>query len=69
MDALAAFDPPPVIGEGDEEEMVLDAERLVAIVEGPKRVGKSTFARSLLNRLLSRLVTLLLRYFGGRGQD
>lgn len=54
MDALAAFDPPPVIGEGDEEEMVLDAERLVAIVEGPKRVGKSTFARSLLNRLLSR---------------
>lgn len=37
-----------------EENAAGGAERLVLLVEGPKRVGKSTFTKMLLNRLLSR---------------
>ncbi|BGP11033.1 Polynucleotide 5'-hydroxyl-kinase grc3 [Rhodotorula toruloides] len=33
---------------------VSTSDRLVAIVEGPKRVGKSTFAKMLINQLLER---------------
>ncbi|BGO95163.1 hypothetical protein NBRC10512_001890 [Rhodotorula toruloides] len=33
---------------------VATSDRLVAIVEGPKRVGKSTFAKMLVNQLLER---------------
>lgn len=38
------------------EDLNAGAERIVCLVEGPKRVGKSTFARQLLNRLLTKLV-------------
>ena len=37
-------------------------ERLVCMVEGPKRVGKSTFAKLLLNRLLSKSEISLSRF-------
>lgn len=36
-------------------------DAFVAMVEGPKRVGKSTFAKLLLNELLDRRVFLVLR--------
>jgi polynucleotide 5'-hydroxyl-kinase GRC3/NOL9 len=54
---LAFFDPPisranSMEEDGEEEEV--GSSRTVLIVEGPKRVGKSTFAKLLLNRLLSR---------------
>ncbi|GAA5871170.1 hypothetical protein JCM8547_001476 [Rhodosporidiobolus lusitaniae] len=39
----------PVLGEG-----ATDSGRFVAFVEGPKRVGKSTLARTLVNALLDR---------------
>lgn len=47
--------------ETEEEDLNAGAERIVCLVEGPKRVGKSTFARQLLNRLLTRLVFFLCR--------
>lgn len=46
-------------GEDSEDEEVdasVGAERMVVLVEGPKHVGKSTFARLVVNRLLSRFV-------------
>ncbi|GAA5963931.1 hypothetical protein JCM3765_006059 [Sporobolomyces pararoseus] len=36
------------------EQAVADPGRLTVLVEGPKRVGKSTFSKMLLNRLLDR---------------
>lgn len=38
------------------EEAAVDPGRLTVVVEGPKRVGKSTFAKTLLNKLLDRSV-------------
>ncbi|KAL8290265.1 hypothetical protein RQP46_003204 [Phenoliferia psychrophenolica] len=38
----------------DEEDLSAGADRMVAMVEGPKHVGKSTFAKLVVNRLLSR---------------
>lgn len=40
--------------DSDEDDDDEDAEPLVALVKGPKRSGKSTFARAALNNLLSR---------------
>ncbi|GAA5853538.1 hypothetical protein JCM9279_001306 [Rhodotorula babjevae] len=55
--ALAASVPPSSTAPGDddddEEDDELVADRFVVIVEGPKRVGKSTFAKMLLNSLLA----------------
>jgi len=39
---------------------MVDPGRLTVMVEGPKRVGKSTFAKMLLNRLLDRSVLTIL---------
>lgn len=52
---LRLFDASNSVGprEGEEEEGAAPP-RLTLIVEGPKRVGKSTFAKFLLNCLLSR---------------
>jgi len=56
--ALAASVPPlstaPDDDDDDDDDDELVADRFVAIVEGPKRVGKSTFAKMLLNSLLAR---------------
>lgn len=45
----------PQLSEGST-----DPGRFVALVEGPKRVGKSTMARTLLNALLDRCVLSIL---------
>ncbi|GAA5825727.1 hypothetical protein JCM3770_003406 [Rhodotorula araucariae] len=42
---------PPLSADGDDSPA---ADRLVALVEGPKRAGKSTFAKMLVNALLDR---------------
>ena len=42
----------------DDDETFDRSAPLVAIVKGPKRSGKSTFAREALNRLLNRYATV-----------
>lgn len=46
--------------EDEDDDPNAGSERLVMLVEGPKRVGKSSFAKVLLNRLLSQCVSFLL---------
>ncbi|ORY54149.1 hypothetical protein BCR35DRAFT_296765 [Leucosporidium creatinivorum] len=53
-----SFDDEEEEEEEEEEELAAGAERLVLLVEGPKRVGKSTFTKLLLNRLLYRYETV-----------
>ncbi|GAA5899984.1 polynucleotide 5'-hydroxyl-kinase [Sporobolomyces salmoneus] len=50
--ALASLVPSPT--DESSTETVADPGRLTVLVEGPKRVGKSTFSKMLLNRLLDR---------------
>ncbi|GAA5904333.1 hypothetical protein JCM5296_005259 [Sporobolomyces johnsonii] len=50
--ALSSF--APFVSAVEEEASSTDPGRLVVMVEGPKRAGKSTFARTLMNRLLDR---------------
>ncbi|TNY18865.1 hypothetical protein DMC30DRAFT_448448 [Rhodotorula diobovata] len=52
--ALAAAVPPGPASDDDDHDALPVAERFVALVEGPKRAGKSTFAKVLLNSLLTR---------------
>ncbi|GAA5940483.1 hypothetical protein JCM3775_004809 [Rhodotorula graminis] len=54
--ALAASVPPLSTADDDDDDDDDEpaADRFVALVEGPKRVGKSTFAKMLLNSLLAR---------------
>ncbi|GAA5964517.1 hypothetical protein JCM21900_000626 [Sporobolomyces salmonicolor] len=50
--ALSSF--APLVSAVEENASSIDPGRLVVMVEGPKRAGKSTFARTLMNRLLDR---------------
>ncbi|WWC62750.1 uncharacterized protein I303_105347 [Kwoniella dejecticola CBS 10117] len=50
-DALSALIPPNQLEEYGEMEML---EPFIGLVKGPKRSGKSTFARAVLNNLLER---------------
>lgn len=50
--ALASVDKPS--DSTDDDETTDDQNPIIALVKGPKRVGKSSFARSALNRLLRR---------------
>ncbi|GAA6007713.1 polynucleotide 5'-hydroxyl-kinase [Rhodotorula paludigena] len=52
--ALSAFLPPPPQAATGEADGGRHSDRFVAVVEGPKRVGKSTFAKMLVNQLLDR---------------
>ncbi|GAA5880872.1 hypothetical protein JCM16303_005154 [Sporobolomyces ruberrimus] len=44
----------PNVTETNGEPVSVDPGRMSIVVEGPKRVGKSTFSKMLLNRLLDR---------------
>ena len=44
----------PPSSSADDEELSIDQKPLVALIKGPKRVGKSAFGRAALNRLLER---------------
>ncbi|GAA5909690.1 hypothetical protein JCM8208_003847 [Rhodotorula glutinis] len=52
--ALAASVPPLSSAQDEDDDDEPVADRFVALVEGPKRVGKSTFAKMLLNSLFAR---------------
>ncbi|KAK4703113.1 polynucleotide 5'-hydroxyl-kinase GRC3/NOL9, partial [Phenoliferia sp. Uapishka_3] len=49
-----APDPDAEENSDEEEDLSAGADRMVLMVEGPKHVGKSTFAKLAVNRLLSR---------------
>lgn len=48
----------------EEEDLSAGADRMVLMVEGPKHVGKSTFAKLVVNRLLSKCASRPKSYFG-----
>ena len=54
--ALQSHLPPSPFASTSSSDADWRGDAFVAMVEGPKRVGKSTFAKLLLNELLDRRV-------------